>query len=225
MNNMTILGRDINIFRGNSDKPLPIVYLHNFMPGSDELWKECLRLQTRQFILVEISKVHWDDDMTPWPMDKLFEDDNPSNGKAGEWLEVLTGEIIPEVEKDLKVTHRIIAGYSLAGLFALWSVYNTDVFDAVVSGSGSFWYPGFTEYAESNFMKRKPDAIYLSLGDKEHISNIPVLTSVEDNTRNLAEYFSRQGITTVFQLNNGNHYYNTTWRMAKGIQWILRNIR
>lgn len=35
-----------------------------------------------------------------------------------------------------------IAGYSLAGLFALYALYKTDVFTRVASMSGSLWFPG-----------------------------------------------------------------------------------
>ena len=35
-----------------------------------------------------------------------------------------------------------IAGYSLAGLFALYALYKTDAFTRVASMSGSLWFPG-----------------------------------------------------------------------------------
>jgi hypothetical protein len=50
----------------------------------------------------------------------------------------------------------------------------------------------------------------------------PLLATVEDNTRWLYDHYSRQGITSIFELNNGNHYMQSEWRVAKGIQWSLK---
>ena len=44
----------------------------------------------------------------------------------------------------------VIAGYSLAGLFALWAAWNSGYFRRVASVSGSLWYPGFTDYIRNN---------------------------------------------------------------------------
>lgn len=69
---------------------------------------------------------------------------------------------------------------------------------------------------------KTPESIYLLVGDKEHISKIQLLTTVEDNTHSLCEYFSRSGINTRFELNNGNHFQQGAWRMARGIKWGLQ---
>lgn len=218
---MNIAGKNINIF-GAGDKAAPIVYLHTFQQEGSRVWEECRKMGTRRFVLVEIDGVDWNADMSPWPIEKLFAGDTACTGGAEAWLKVLTEQIIPEVEKDLNVTRRYLAGYSLAGLFALWAAYNTDVFSGIISGSGSFWYPGITDYVSKKQMERPPKSIYFSLGDREsHVKN-PLLATVEDNTRWLYDHYSRQGITSIFELNNGNHYMQSEWRVAKGIQWSLK---
>ena len=135
---------------------------------------------------------------------------------------MLLTEVIPQVEKQVQVSRRFLAGYSLAGLFALWSIYHTDSFDGIVSGSGSFWYPGFMDYVKSHQPVRFPEAIYFSLGDQESKTRKLLLSGVEDNTRWLCEYYQKKNVNTVLQLNNGYHYMQSDWRVAKGIQWILR---
>jgi predicted alpha/beta superfamily hydrolase len=121
---MNIAGKNINIF-GAGDKAAPIVYLHTFQQEGSRVWEECRKMGTRRFVLVEIDGVDWNADMSPWPIEKLFAGDTACTGGAEAWLEVLTEQIIPEVEKDLNVTRRYLAGYSLAGLFALWAAYTT----------------------------------------------------------------------------------------------------
>lgn len=218
---MIVENKNIRIF-GDADKAAPVVYLHTFQHEGEEVWKQCAKISTKRFILVEIDGVDWNRDMSPWTSEKLFAEDTACTGGGGEWLRVLTSQIIPEVEKKLTVTRRFIAGYSLAGLFALWSAYHTDVFDGVISGSGSFWYPGFLEYVGSHNLMCQLSSVYLSLGDREsHVRN-PILQRVEENTRWIYAHFQEQGIPVTFDLNTGNHYMQTELRMAKGIKWTLR---
>ncbi len=204
------------------NKTLPIVYLHTFAHEGEAVWNECLRMSTRQFCLVEICVDDWNDAMSPWYEDDLSDGRPAYGGKSKDTLHSLLTDIVPIVESDLKITRRIIAGYSLAGLFALWSVYNTDLFSSVVSCSGSFWYPSFLDYAKSQVMKCRTTSIYLSLGDKEKKTSNPVMRQVESNTQALADLYKSRGINTMFKLNEGNHSYHANWRVAKGIQWILR---
>lgn len=76
---------------------------------------------------------------------------------------------MPKAEKELPQAPewRGIAGYSLAGLFALYAIYQTDVFTRVGCISGSLWFPGFLEYVFTHESKRRPGCLYFSLGDKE----------------------------------------------------------
>ena len=52
----------------------------------------------------------------------------PCTGGADDYLQLLTKEIIPTAEKEVGGVPRWrgIAGHSLAGLFALYSIYRTD---------------------------------------------------------------------------------------------------
>lgn len=102
-------------------------------------------------------------------------------------MDVLTHQIIPYIEEKLGYVPKFcgIAGYSLAGLFALWSVYQTDLFDRAASISGSLWFDGFLEFMKANTPKVK--FIYLSLGDKEKAAKNPRLAAVEDCTAQAAE--------------------------------------
>jgi predicted alpha/beta superfamily hydrolase len=81
----------------------------------------------------------------------------------------LLKQIIPQAESSLPQppSWRGVAGYSLSGLFALWALWQTDVFERAASASGSLWFPGFIDYARERTMTATPDAAYLSLGKKE----------------------------------------------------------
>ena len=147
----------------------------------------------------------------------------PFTGGADDYLRLLVEEIIPRAEKELAgpPAWRGIAGYSLAGLFALYAIYQTDVFSRVGCMSGSLWFPGFKEYIFSHEPKRRPDCIYFSLGDKEAKTRNPVLKTVQENTEEIQAFYQSKGIDTVFQLNPGNHFVQGIERTVAGIQWLL----
>lgn len=51
----------------------------------------------------------------------------------------------------------------------------------IVSASGALWFPDFLAYAKEHPMKRVPEKLYLSIGDKETKTRHPLLKTVEDN--------------------------------------------
>ena len=85
--------------------------------------------------------------------------------RADEYLELLLDEIIPAVKTELNAEPKVVmlAGYSLAGLFALYAVTKCDLFTAVASCSGSMWFPDFKEYITKFDTTKLPRAIYFSL--------------------------------------------------------------
>lgn len=87
--------------------------------------------------------------------------------------------------------------------------------------SGSFWFDGIMEYVCSHEMKRKPDCLYFSLGDKESSTDNPILNVVQQNTQEIETLCHGKGIETTFVLNSGSHYQACNKRTAAGIHWIL----
>lgn len=121
---------------------VPFVYMHEIQDESDAVLKRCAELGCPPFVLVAIHVPQWNDMLTPWECPGIFADDAPFAGRADRQLEALS-EIVQKTEERLGVrpAHRCIAGYSLAGLFATWAPFQTDLFDAVAGASGSMWYP------------------------------------------------------------------------------------
>lgn len=217
-----IQGKMISIFP-SLEANAPIIYLNTF---SDEGWKVYETAQAAgcpPFTLVAISDLDWNHDMAPWDSPPAFKNAEPCTGGADDYLRLLTEEIIPMAEREYpgKLSWRGIAGYSLAGLFALYAIYQTDVFSRVGCMSGSLWFPGFKEYIFSHEPKRRPDCIYFSLGDKEAKTRNPILKTVQENTEKIQTFYQGKGIDTVFQLNPGNHFVRGIERTVVGIQWLL----
>ena len=222
MQTLEIGGKSISVFSGaNSD--LPIIYLNTFSDEGQKVYETAQAADCPPFSLVAISDLEWNHDMAPWDSSPAFKNAEPCTGGADDYLRLLTEEIIPTAEKELAGVPfwRGIAGYSLAGLFALYAIYQTDLFSQVGSMSGSLWFPGMKEYIFSHEPKHQPDCVYFSLGDKESKTRNPVLRNVRQNTEETQAFYQDNGIDTVFQLNPGNHYDHAAERTAAGIAWML----
>ena len=206
-----------------SESESPVIYLNTFHDESQKVYETAQATGCPPFTLVAISNLDWNQDMAPWDSPAAFKKGEPFTGGAGDYLRLLVEEIIPRAEKELvgPPAWRGIAGYSLAGLFALYTIYQTDVFSRVGCMSGSLWFPGFKEYIFSHEPKRRPDCIYFSLGDKEAKTRNPVLKTVQENTEEIQAFYQGEGIDTVFQLNSGNHFVQGIERTIAGIQWLL----
>ena len=222
MRTFTTDNKTISIFPC-SESESPVIYLNTFHDESRKVYETAQATGCPPFTLVAISNLDWNQDMAPWDSPAAFKKGEPFTGGAGDYLRLLVEEIIPRAEKELvgPPAWRGIAGYSLAGLFALYTIYQTDVFSRVGCMSGSLWFPGFKEYIFSHEPKRQPDCVYFSLGDKEAKTRNPVLKTVQENTEEIQTFYQNKGIDTVFQLNPGNHFVQGIERTAAGIQWLL----
>lgn len=219
---VTINRRAINIFP-STEPGSPVIYLNTFSNEGQKVYEATQAIGCPPFTLVAISDLDWNHDMAPWDSPPAFKNAEPCTGGADDYLRLLTEEIIPMAEKELAGVPCWwgIAGYSLAGLFALYAIYRTDLFSRVGSMSGSLWFPSMKEYIFSHEPKQWPDCMYFSLGDKENKVRNPILRSVRQNTEDIQSFFQEKGIDTVFQLNPGNHYNHAVDRTAAGLCWLL----
>lgn len=202
----------------------PIIYLNTFSDESQKVYEAAQAAGCKPFTLVAIGNLDWNHDMVSWASPSAFKNADPYTGGADDYLRLLIEEIIPTAEKEIAGVPcwRGIAGYSLAGLFALYTIYQTDLFSHVGSMSGSLWFPGMKEYIFSHEPKRWPDCIYFSLGDKESKTRNQVLRSVRQNTEEIQAFYQAKGINTMLQLNPGNHYNHAVERTAAGLCWLLK---
>jgi len=70
-------------------------------------------------------------------------------------------------------------------------------------------------------MKRAPEKLYLSLGDKEAKTRNPYLKTVQENTEAAVQLYRDRGLDVTWELNPGNHFRDAELRSAKGILGIL----
>ena len=201
----------------------PLVVLNTFEGEGEAVYAGVRALTNRPFSLAAVGGLDWNGDLSPWPCPPVFRGEAPFSGGADGYLARLTGEMLPQILGALgeKPAGCVLAGYSMAGLFALYGLYRSPLFDGAVCASGSFWYPGFVEYVREHEPARRPSALYFSVGDREARTRNPVMRTVERNTALLADWYAERGIDTRFELNPGNHFQDAAGRMARGIAWML----
>lgn len=150
---------DVSVWKPErAEGPLPVVYLNVFQGDGTPVWEACQEAGCPPFALVAMGGLDWNRDLSPWGCEATTRSDEPFAGGARGHLEKLLSEVIPQVEDGLPwpVAWRGIAGYSLAGLFALWSLWETPAFSRVASVSGSLWFPGFSIGAQGDPWRRVP---------------------------------------------------------------------
>ena len=74
-------------------------------------------------------------------------------------------EFLPEIKSKFQGSETFLTGYSLAGLFSLWALYESDKFNGAVSCSSSLWFNKWDEYVSTHRIKAS-SKIYMSLGDR-----------------------------------------------------------
>ena len=175
-------------------------------------------LANKSFTLVAFEIIDWQSELTPWKI--------PFGDGAIATLSFIKDILIPQMEQkqlfDKDKMKCVLGGYSLAGFFALWSAYQTELFDGIAAVSPSVWYPQWMEYAEIN--KPLATSVYLSLGDKEEKTKNPTMAQVGNCIRKQHELLTTQGINTILEWNPGNHFQHSDERTARGFAWVLNHI-
>ena len=214
---LTVSGRKVTVFPSEG-RISPLVVLNTFGNEGDDVHDSILSMTDMDCTFIAVQIDDWNSSMSPWPADVGMKGGIFTGGADG-YINELTGTIVPEVEGRLDIipSRRIIAGYSMAGLFSVYSLFRTDLFDRAVSASGSLWFPGFVDYVSKNRLKGDVDRIYLSLGDREPRTRNINMCSVLDCTEKIRDMLSEQCGDVRMVMEKGNHFEDVAGRTARGI--------
>jgi predicted alpha/beta superfamily hydrolase len=168
--------------------------------------------------VLAVENLDWNRDLSPWPAEKVFRKGEDFAGHAADTLH--------EIEEWLRENGSgfstvIIAGYSLAGLFALYAAAQSGRFAGCVSASGSLWFPGFQEWLAEHPLHCR--TVYLSLGDQEKNARNPLMASVETKTYGI--FGTLKSYTDCeLKMNPGNHFNDPEGRLCAGIDSVFRRL-
>lgn len=176
------------------------------------------------FLMVAFKISNWNNDLSPWNAPAVFGKDGFGDGAKNtlSFIEDVLIDFICEkyqIKNDIPL---ILGGYSLAGLFSLWSSYQSSSFNAIVGASPSVWFNGWEEYIDKN--SPLSYVIYLSLGDKEEKTKNQIMARVGKTIQKQEEVLNNRGIKTILEWNNGGHFQDSDIRLAKGFVWCINNL-
>lgn len=182
------------------------------LAGIETEAKTITELTGGEFRLIAVKIEDWNRDLSPWEAPPVFGKEAFGGGAA---------ETLAEFLKlcDDKSKRYYIGGYSLAGLFALWAVCQTDAFAGAAAVSPSVWFPGFADYMKERGVQC--GRVYLSLGDREERTRNPVMAAVGDRIRELHAFLSARETDCVLEWNPGNHFRDADLRTARAFAWLL----
>lgn len=226
---LTVRGRRVSLLCP-SVPPDAVVYLHESGQALEETAALLASLLPDGITpALVVPDVDWNADLSPWPAPRVFRGGEAFAGNGAAYLAELTSSVLPAAEAALRVSpapaRRIIAGYSLAGLFALFAALSTDAFGACVSASGSLWFDGFASRLSDVSPTHLPAFAYFSLGDREKLTRNPRMALVEDATRQVEACLAASGVRTVYVSESGGHFEDPAGRLVRGIRKALEEIR
>ena len=186
--------------------------------------------------LVNVGTGLWEENFSPWCAPRVFAKGPNFGDGAQKTLDTLINQVIPWAESELTEppAYRVLVGYSLAGLFSLWAGVTQPgaphvdapvaTFQRIGAVSGSFWFPGLLDYVNQQLSGGAVGLThaYLSLGDREARTPNPQIMHVRENAELLASRLESAGITSMFELNRGNHFQNVEGRMQKALDWLVK---
>ena len=185
--------------------------------GEDYVSSFPLSFPDTAFVSIKIEE--WNRYLSPYKAENPFRKGEFFEGEGDVLLSSIKDELIPRVENDEESIQRYLVGYSMGGLFSLYSSLVSDLWNGVGSVSGSLWFQDFDTFVSKNIPSTKK--IYLSLGKKEKESRNKVLKSVEDKTKAIYDTLMTEGFECAFVLNEGGHFQDEEKRLRDAVSWLL----
>ena len=234
--------------RGMKESPCPVF----FWPMSEEHGKTaeeaaayvCSRVdsmtrESDRYLLAALTVKDWNRELSPWEAE-IPEIGQSFGGGAEETLHWIREAAMPWIGHAYPGSCRsyYLAGYSLAGLFALWAEIITRkdrVFAGAAACSATMWFPGWLEYAKGQSTGSSQVSggssisavdIYLSLGGKEHLTSNPFIAAILAAAREYEGLLDADPSVRrhTFEMNKGGHFSDPDGRVAKGIAWLLKSM-
>jgi len=219
-----INGRECFIYNSDEPRYILIQTLGNHERGIFDTTAELIASTTDvPFVLAAFQVFDWDLDLTPWHDDAINRKLEVGT-MTGDTLRYVEESLLPALENEYGKLPVILGGYSLGGLFALWSSSQTNRFSAIAAASPSLWIRDWLDFAETHPVKTAK--VYLSLGDQEeHVKNRSI-ARVGDSVRGEYELLKAQlgdgNCTLVW--NSGGHFQDGDIRLAAAFSWCIKEL-
>lgn len=175
-----------------------------------------------QCTIALISGMDWNRDMTPWSAQGVMKKEKDFGGGAPMYIRELETDLIPNIEQllKIKVSKRYLMGVSLSGLFSVWSIFKSSIFDGIGSISGSFWFDGFTDFLEKGTPLARP-RVFMTLGVKEKNSSDKRLAIVEDRSNDVVRILNEKNVPAILEMVPGTHFSPFEPRFNMALSYLV----
>ena len=212
-------------FKEGKSKEAPLIVIPSFEDNTSQILEKVKLLTDKDFSILTIYGFEWNNNLSPYKASAIFKGASVFKGEAKDFLELVILKLIKEVttKENLRPIYNVLVGYSMAGLFAVYALYNTDAFLKIGSVSGSLWYPNFVEFIKNNEVLHSISTFYMSLGDKEKKTKNKIMSQVKADSLIIFDRISSKISNSKFEFNKGNHFQDEPLRVAKCIAYLLSN--
>lgn len=175
-----------------------------------------------QCTIALISGMDWNKDMTPWSAQGVMKKEKDFGGGASTYIRELETDLIPNIEQMLKIkaSKRYLMGVSLSGLFSVWSIFKTALFDGIGSISGSFWFDGFTDFLKKGTPLSQP-RVFMTLGVKEKNTSDKRLATVGDRSCDVVRILNEKNVPAILEMVPGTHFSPFGPRFNRALSYLV----
>lgn len=218
----TVSGRNCSVFY--EELPELILILPEDETSAQRIAEELCYETKIPFLMAVFEVRDWNKELSPWDAPPVFGREDFGHG-AADTLSFIENDLLPalyghyELKQDLPM---ILGGYSLAALFALWAVCQTDRFSAAAAASPSVWFQNWISYASSHAVQT--NHVYLSLGDREEKTRNQQMAKVKDCIIETHAVL-RKNTDCTLEWNEGNHFKDPDKRICKALLWCINRIK
>lgn len=221
---MTIAGRACHVVEQAGPQCLLVqplgVHETDTLPNEIE---EIAAASSMPFAMAAFEIVDWERDLMPWGDPAVSKRPEAGTG-AVDTLQYLLDGLLPWLKERYGELPVVLGGYSLAGLFSLWSARENNAFTGIAAASPSVWIQGWPEYAASHPLQARQ--VYLSLGEHEEKTRNRAIAQVGERIRNEHALLERQlgESNCTLEWNPGGHFVDCERRLARAFIWNLRKL-
>lgn len=163
-------------------------------------------------------------DYTPWPAPAMRGGAPDFGGACKNYTDRLTGRILPVLSERYGIQKWVYGGHSLGGLAAVYSLYHADIFQAIFSVCGSFWYPGFIDYLREAEPVNMSAQVYLLNGATEgmnhnnRLADAPLFATEAHNLISSTFPHTQAGFDPY------GHHEHITARLSDAVSWCISRV-
>lgn len=225
-----VSGRKIAIFLPDTyheARAYSVVYIHSDKKNRNFLTSQ-FYFSSFDFITVIIETENRLSDYTPWESPALDSRFEAFGGQADSYLNWILSDLKPYINQNFSTHHDSrhtgLVGYSLGGLFNLYTLCQTTDFDFVGAISPSVWYVGFTEYFSTHLINETININITGGEDEGKNKKMPIKDSKQKIIEIQKIIQQMPAIHLQFALDQYGHHQNLERRYHIIFTWLNKEL-